>query len=86
MIRDGRIVAVDATVLIEAYFSEADDTLDPASRQWQVELGGLCWSVRMLRWIAEKGVHAIPGSEAWILNFTRSIEALLLSPTLLNPA
>ena len=75
---------IEATVLIEAYFSEADDALEPAFHQWQVAFGGLCWSVRMLRWTVDQGVRIIPGAEAWIPNFTRSIEILLSNPTLFN--
>ncbi|WP_308639383.1 phosphotransferase [Paenibacillus silvisoli] len=33
---------------------------------WQLLVGGLCWLIRSLRWLAYGGTEIIPGSDAWI--------------------
>jgi predicted O-methyltransferase YrrM len=32
----------------------------------QLVTGGLCWTMRALRWVVEAGVHAVPVSRGWI--------------------
>ena len=33
---------------------------------WQINVGGACWTIRMLRWLVDFGIDGIPGSDEWL--------------------
>lgn len=69
--------------VLEAYQAELDlispnkAGLDISSLQWQVQIGGLCWLIKSLRWLVYGGTDTIPGSEEWIPDLLGDMEQLL---------
>ncbi len=41
--------------------------------EWQIDMGGVCWSIHCLRWILEFGLKAIPASKDWVPDFLKDI-------------
>lgn len=50
--------------VVSAYLGASELTCHEL--EWQLPVGGLCWLIKTLRWLAYGGTDTIPGSEAWI--------------------
>ena len=44
--------------------------------EWQIQIGGLCWEIRSLRWVLEFGISAIAEAKEWTPNFLSGIQTL----------
>jgi hypothetical protein len=45
--------------------------------EWQVNVGGVCWLVKTLKWLVYGGTDTIPGSDAWIPDLMDELELLM---------
>jgi thiamine kinase-like enzyme len=63
LISEAQKYGIEKSVIVEAY-REHDHTelLD-----WQIQVGGICWLIRSLRWVCEEGIHKVPGTDKWVL-------------------
>jgi len=62
----------------ESYLSElGNDSLSLDQLAWQVNIGGICWLIRTLRWLIYDGTKLIPGSAAWIPDLCGDLNQLL---------
>jgi hypothetical protein len=62
----------------DAYVSETGtDPSDLNRLAWQVNIGGICWLIRTLRWLVYGGTRNIPGSEEWIPDLLADLAKLL---------
>ena len=75
---------VDKTELIDAYSSimNSEHSGDSDTYHWQIDIGALCWQVRILRWIMEYGVNAISEAAQWIPDFILGIQGSVDKVTL----
>ncbi|MCM3627771.1 phosphotransferase [Paenibacillus glycanilyticus] len=60
--------------VIAAYREDADITIEQLN--WQISVGGLCWLIKTLRWLAYGGTEIIPGSDAWVPDLMNDVEIL----------
>lgn len=68
--------------IIHAYWAELGSNLLPMEQlKWQVQIGGLCWLIRSLRWLVYGGTDTIPGSEAWVPDLLADMGKLLEEPS-----
>ncbi|SMF84168.1 Phosphotransferase enzyme family protein [Paenibacillus uliginis N3/975] len=58
--------------LLSAFLEVTDINIDHLN--WQVQIGGLCWLIKTLRWLVYGGTETIPGSEAWIPDLMKDLE------------
>jgi len=62
--------------IISAYLEITGLQIDHLT--WQLQLGGLCWLIKTLRWLVYGGTDLIPGSETWIPDLLKDVEGLYL--------
>ena len=62
--------------MISAYLDVTDLQIDHLN--WQVQIGGLCWLIKTLRWLVYGGTDIIPGSETWIPDLLKDVKNLYL--------
>ncbi|RAP76132.1 phosphotransferase [Paenibacillus montanisoli] len=60
--------------IMAAYLEAAELPADQLN--WQLRIGGICWLIKTLRWLAYGGTEIIPGSEAWIPDLSKDVEHL----------
>ncbi|WP_410770256.1 phosphotransferase family protein [Fontibacillus sp. BL9] len=60
--------------MISAYAAGTDYPVDHLN--WQVRIGGLCWLIKTLHWLAYGGTDIIHGSENWIPDLLKDVEDL----------
>jgi hypothetical protein len=65
--------------IVSAYLNEVSTDLSLEQLNWQIKIGGLCWLIKTLRWLAYGGTDAIPGSDAWIPGLMKDLEDLMNS-------
>ncbi|MFC3771773.1 phosphotransferase [Paenibacillus sp. GCM10012303] len=62
--------------VVSAFLEEAGPELSLEQLHWQVNIGGICWLVKTLRWLVYGGTGTIPGSEEWIPDLLQDLEDL----------
>lgn len=58
--------------LLSAFLEESNVNMEDLN--WQMQIGGLCWLLKTLRWLVNGGTDTIPGSEAWVPNLAQDME------------
>ncbi|WP_088105796.1 phosphotransferase [Halalkalibacter urbisdiaboli] len=71
--KDNNIAPTD---LIYAYREEIADNLS-CDIEWQINIGGICWTIHVLRQLLDYGVKAIPVAREWIPEMISDIRMLL---------
>ncbi|MDG0873042.1 aminoglycoside phosphotransferase family protein [Paenibacillus thiaminolyticus] len=64
--------------MLSAFRNEVRRDLTMDHLEWQVNIGGICWLVKTLKWLVYGGTDTIPGSEAWIPDLMNELENLLI--------
>ncbi|MEF3306226.1 phosphotransferase [Paenibacillus sp. GYB003] len=68
---------VPRDAVLNAYLEElAQPGMSAAELKRQTAVGGLCWLIRSLYWLANGGTNAIPGSDGWIPDLIGDMEPL----------
>lgn len=67
---------ITPTDLIYAYCEEIDDSWS-CDIEWQINIGGICWTIHVLRQLLDYGVKAIPVAREWIPEMINDIHMLL---------
>ncbi|MFB5660378.1 hypothetical protein ACE4RR_00960 [Alteribacillus sp. HJP-4] len=67
---------ITSTDLIHAYCEEIDDTWSN-DIEWQINIGGICWTIHLLRQLLDYGVKAITAAREWIPDLISDIQRLL---------
>ena len=76
LIHSAKDYKIDPDDLIGAYFEETDG-YGAHDIEWQVTMGGICWTIHMLRQLLDYGVEAIPIAHEWIPEMISDIRILL---------
>lgn len=76
LIHSAEDVNIQSAVLIQAYGKEI---AGEASHdiEWQIKLGGICWTIHELRQLLVDGLEAIPIAREWIPEMVADIRLLL---------
>ncbi|MCA0988502.1 phosphotransferase [Guptibacillus algicola] len=69
---------VSAKKLTDAYRNEVEEELS-VDLEWQITMGGICWTIYMVRWLIDHGAEAIPESKEWIPGMVTELDRLLHS-------
>lgn len=71
---------LDKETIFNAFHQEVgNNALSLDELKHQVNVGGLCWLIRSLRWLIYGGTKTIPGSEEWIPDLMADMHLLLTS-------
>jgi len=62
--------------VVTAFLGEAGSDLSLEQLHGQLNIGGICWLVKTLRWLGCGGTDSIPGSEEWIPDLLQDLEDL----------
>ncbi|WP_270180884.1 phosphotransferase family protein [Alkalihalobacillus sp. CinArs1] len=62
--------------VIDAYRNNVTEEL-AIDLDWQITMGGICWTIYMLRWLIDYGVDAIPEAKDWVPDMVNELERLL---------
>ncbi|WP_219835442.1 phosphotransferase [Paenibacillus sp. R14(2021)] len=60
--------------ILAAYMEVSEVQLEDLN--WQLQVGGLCWLIKTLRWLVYGGTDIIPGSDEWIPDLLQDAEHL----------
>ncbi|MFD0713087.1 phosphotransferase [Paenibacillus sp. GCM10027626] len=64
--------------ILHAFHYEHHAGLTLEQLNWQVNIGGICWLIKTLRWLLYGGTQIIPGSDAWIPDLMYDLEQLII--------
>jgi len=67
--------------IISAYLEITGLQIDHLT--WQLQLGGLCWSIKTLRWLVYGGADLISWSGTLIPDLLKGVEGLFLEKGLI---
>ncbi|SHN17856.1 phosphotransferase family protein [Gracilibacillus kekensis] len=67
---------IESTDLIDAYCEGIDDNLSQ-DIEWQINIGGICWIIYVLRQLLEYGVKAISVAREWIPGLVNDLDKLM---------
>jgi Phosphotransferase enzyme family len=63
--------------MLSAFHSAMELNCSMDQLEWQVNVGGVCWLVKTLKWLVYGGTDTIPGSDAWIPDLMDELELLV---------
>ncbi|UUI03527.1 aminoglycoside phosphotransferase family protein [Oceanobacillus jeddahense] len=74
-IRAAEDYPINSADLIHAYYEQTADSV-PDDIEWQINMGGICWTIHALRQLFYYGVEAIPIAREWIPELVSDIYSL----------
>ncbi|MCY9763756.1 aminoglycoside phosphotransferase family protein [Paenibacillus alvei] len=63
--------------MLSAFHSAMEQDCSMEQLKWQVNIGGLCWLVKTLKWLVYGGTDTIPGSDEWVPDLMDEVELLV---------
>lgn len=63
--------------MLSAFRSAMEQDCSMEQLKWQVNIGGLCWLVKTLKWLVYGGTDTIPGSDEWVPDLMDEVELLV---------
>ncbi|MCY7487229.1 phosphotransferase [Paenibacillus alvei] len=63
--------------MLSAFHSAMEQDCSMEQLKWQVNIGGLCWLVKTLKWLVYGGTDTIPGSDEWVPDLMDELELLV---------
>jgi thiamine kinase-like enzyme len=76
LIHEAKNYNISPADLIYAYSEEMDDSLSN-DIEWQINMGGICWTIHVLRQLFDYGIEAIPVAREWVPELISDIHILM---------
>lgn len=63
--------------MLSAFHSAMEQDCSMEQLEWQVNIGGVYWLVKTLKWLVYGGTDTIPGSDEWVPDLMDELELLV---------